>query len=98
MTGFLFVYGVAAIVVFGVLHFWAATKGPSSKIFSTFTGGATGSFSVYYFDSYTGVESFLRAAWNGSFGWYGTVMLLGLGSLLGVWAWNLYTTRKYLVR
>lgn len=92
------VYFVAALITFGVLHLYAAAKGATSRLFSTFVGGSTGGFSVLYFDSYTGVESLLTAAWNGTFGFYGTFMLLGLGSLLGVWFWNLFTTREYLVR
>lgn len=92
------VYFVAALVTFGVLHVYALTAGASSRLFSTFAGGSTGGFSVLYFDSYTGVESLLNAAWNGTFGFYGYMLLLGLGSLLAVWGWNLTVTHQYLVR
>lgn len=92
------IYFLSAALTFGVLHAYAAVRGPTSRLFSTFLGGTTGAFSVGYFDSYTGAESFINACWNGTFGWWGTFFLVGLGSLLTVWGWNLFETRRYLVR
>lgn len=90
-------YFLSAVVTMGLLQIISGKQYFASRFKRTIAGGTAGTSSYTLLASYTSTESFLLTAVEGTFGIFGYFMLLGLMTLVGVWTWNLFSTRKYLV-
>lgn len=80
------------------LHAASAKSMFQSRAKRTVLAGGTGAFSYGVFAEWTSTLDILNASINGDLSFYGFVFASGFFALVGVWGWNLYTTRKYLVR
>jgi len=80
------------------LH-WASAKSMfRTKSQRTILGGSTGGLAYGIFSEWTSTISILNASIAGDLSFYGFIFATGFFALCGVWGWNLYTTRKYLVQ
>lgn len=80
------------------LH-WASAKSTfQSRSKRTILSGTTGTASYGIFSEWTSTIDILNASIEGELSFFGFIFATGFFALLGVWAWNLFTTRKYLVR
>lgn len=80
------------------LHWASAKSAFQTKAKRSILAGGTGTFSYGIFAEWTSTLDILNASINGDLSFYGFVFATGFFALCGVWGWNLFTTRKYLVR
>lgn len=90
-------YISVAIVTAGLLHWASAKSSFQSRSKRTLLGASGGGLSYGIFSEWTLTISVIDSAIQGKLGIFGYIFALGFFSLLGVWVFNLYTTRKYLV-
>jgi len=92
------IYLIIAGATMGAMHLLTLKRGAASPFLRTFTSSGAGVGSYYLLDAYTSTNDFLTLAYNGDLGIYGLVMISGLIALVSVWGWNLFHTRRHLVR
>ncbi len=92
-----YIYIIATVSTFGLLHSLSANSALQTRFSRTVAGGAAGVSSYGWLSTYTSSEALISSCVAGTFGGFGYFMVAGLFSLLGVWGWNLFTTRKFLV-
>lgn len=91
-------YLIVGLTTVAGLH-WAASKSAfQTKSQSTLLGSGVGGLSYGIFSEWTSTLSILDASIKGDLSFYGFIFATGFFALCGVWGWNLYTSRKYLVR
>jgi len=91
-------YLVIGLTTVAGLHWAAAKSAFATKAQRAALGGGTGALSYGIFAEWTSTLSILDASISGDLSFYGFIYASGFFALLGVWAWNLYTTRRYLVQ
>jgi hypothetical protein len=64
----------------------------------TILGASSGGFTYGILSEWTSSISLIEVSTKGELGIYGLVFASGFYALVGVWAYNLFITRKYLVR
>ena len=80
------------------LH-WASAKSLfRTKSQRAILGSSSGALSYGIFSEWTSTLSILDASIAGDLSFYGFLFATGFFALCGVWGWNLFTTRKYLVQ
>jgi hypothetical protein len=80
------------------LH-WASAKSTfRNRSQRTILGASSGGLSYGVFSEWTSTVSILNASIAGDLSFYGFIFATGFFALCGVWGWNLFTTRKYLVQ
>jgi len=91
-------YLTVAIVTMSGFH-WASAKSMlQTKTKRTIFGTSLGAGSYGIFSEWTQTLDILDASIEGRLGFYGFVFASGFFALVGIWGWNLFTTRKFLVR
>ena len=91
-------YLAVGIATLGALHTASAKTAFQSKSKRTILGAGTGGFSYGVLSEWTSAISLIDASIQGELGIFGLIFASGFFALVGVWGWNLFTTRKYLVR
>ena len=91
-------YLAVGLATLSALHIASANTAFRSKSKRTILGAGTGGLSYGILEEWTSAISLVDASLQGDLGIYGLVFATGFFALLGVWAWNLFTTRKFLVR
>lgn len=94
----MWIYLVVGVLTIGSLQFISQTSYFEKTFSRVITGGTLSTASYGWLSVYSGFESYLRACLSGDFGNGGYFMSFSLIFLLGVWIWNLVSTRKYIVR
>ena len=87
-----------ALATLSALHMASANTAFQSKSKRTILGAGSGSLSYGILEEWTSAMSLIDASTNGDLGLYGLIFASGFFALIGVWGWNLFTTRQYLVR
>lgn len=91
-------YVLVGITTLASLH-WASSKSKfQSRAKRSILSGSVGATSYGLFDSWTPTISILEVSLEGQLSIYGYVFVSGFFAMLAVWGWNLFTTRRYLVR
>jgi len=80
------------------LHWASAKSSFQSKSKRAVLGSSVGGASYGIFSEWTSTISILDASIAGDLSFYGLVFASGFFALCGVWGWNLYTTRKFLIQ
>ena len=91
-------YFVVIVMTIGGLQLIADTEFFGSGFKRTIAGSTVSTASYGWLSVYSGFESYLKACFEGDFGFSGYFLVASLVSLLGIWIWNLLATRKYIVR
>ena len=94
----LVLYLLVGLTTASGLHWASAKSSFQSRSKRTVLSGTTGATSYGIFSEWTSTLDILNASIEGELSFYGFVFATGFFALIGVWGWNLYTTRKYLVR
>lgn len=91
-------YLTIAIVTMAGFH-WASAKSMlATRTKRTIFGTGLGAGSYGIFSEWTSTLDILDASIEGRLGVYGFVFASGFFVLVSIWGWNLFTTRKFLVR
>ena len=91
-------YLAVFVATLGVLHTASAKSAFQSKSKRTLLGASSGTFSYGILSEWTSSISLIDASIQGKLGFQGLIFASGFFLLVGVWGWNLFTTRKFLVR
>ena len=91
-------YLVIGLTTVAGLHWAAAKSAFATKAKRTALGSGTGALSYGIFSEWTSTLVILDASIAGELSFYGFLYASGFFALCGVWGWNLYTTRRYLVQ
>jgi hypothetical protein len=91
-------YLAVGLATLSALHIASANTAFQSKSKRTILGAGSGSLSYGILEEWTSAMSLIDASTQGDLGIYGLIFASGFFVLLGVWGWNLFTTRKFLVR
>jgi len=86
------------LITNGLLQLASATSIFQSASKRTLLGASAGGLSYGILSQWTATVSVINASLDGDLGFQGYIFGSGFFVLAGVWAWNLYSTRKYLVR
>jgi len=85
----LVVYGFAFVASVTTLNILKTVAWMEKWAFRSLTGGFVGGLSAWYISGVRPFLSLLEASLVGDFGISGYVMLLGIFTMLGTWAFNL---------
>ena len=91
-------YLVVAVSTFAGLHWASAKSAFQSKAKRTLLGASVGTGSYGIFSEWTNTLSVLESSLQGDLSFSGYFFASGFFALIGVWGWNLFSTRRYLVR
>lgn len=91
-------YLAVGIATLAALHTASANTVFQSKTKRTILGASSGSFTYGILSEWTTAISLIEVSTKGDLGIYGFIFAGGFYALIGVWGYNLFTTRKYLVR
>ena len=91
-------YAVVLLSTFAGLHWASAKSSFQTKSKRTLLGASVGGGSYGIFSEWTNTLSVLDSSLQGNLSYQGYFFASGFFALLAVWGWNLFTTRKYLVR
>ena len=93
----LMVYLTVFIATGAGLHWASAKSAFQTKSKRTLLGASVGSLSYGIFSEWTLTISVIQSSLQGDLSFQGYFFASGFFALLGVWAYNLFSTRKYLV-
>lgn len=93
----LLVYGFTFLFSLAFLRVLVSFSAIENIFFRVLTGGTVGTFTSSYLIGLTPFLSFLEASITGEFGLGGFFCIAGLFTMLGVWSFNLFTTRETIV-
>lgn len=91
-------YLAVGVATLAALHTASAKSVFQTKAKRTLLGAGSGSFTFGVLSEWTSAISLIEVSIEGELGIYGLIFASGFFALIGVWAYNLFTTRKYLVR
>ncbi len=91
------IYIITAMASLGALQIVSNSAAFQGKFRRSIVGSAAGFTSYGWLESYGTVTSLWSSGLEGDLGPFGYVYVVGLVSLLGVWGWNLFSSRRYLV-
>jgi hypothetical protein len=91
------IYVLTAMASLGALHMVSNSPLFQGKFRRSIVGSAAGFTSYGWLESYGTVTALWSSSIEGDLGFYGYIYALGLASLVGVWGWNLFASRRYLV-
>lgn len=91
------IYLGAAFASTSIISSIAKNGGLQGNLSRTVTGGTLTVVGSEFLVGYANMESFLSAAWNGSLGFSGFVLIGGLAALLITWAGNLIEYRRLIL-
>ncbi len=94
----LYVYLIVALTTASGLHWASAKSAFRSRAKRSILGGTIGTSSYGIFTEWASTISILEQSIEGELGFYGFIFATGFFALCGVWTWNLWSTRKYLVQ
>ena len=94
----LIIYGFTFLISMVILRALVALTFFENIFFRVLTGGTVGTFTSTFLLGITPFLSFLEACTNGDFSLGGYFCVIGLMVMLGVWAYNLFTTREVMVK
>lgn len=94
----LIVYGFTFLVAMSILSILASLTLLENLFFRVLTGGTIGTITSTYLQGLTPFLSFLEACTNGDFNLGGYFCIIAFITMLGVWAYNLFTTREVIIR
>jgi hypothetical protein len=94
----LIVYGFTFLIAMSILSILASFSALENLFFRVLAGGTIGTFTSNYLNGLTPFLSFLEACTNGDFSLGGYFCIVSFLTMLGVWAFNLFTTKEVIVR
>ena len=94
----LIVYGFTFLFSMAFLKLLVSFTAIENIFFRVLGGGTVGSITSSYLNGITPFLSFLEACSNGDFSLGGYFCLIGFFVMLGVWAYNLFTTKEAIVQ
>jgi len=94
----LWIYGLVGLSVITSLQLYSFSGATQTKFRTTLAGGTGSGIFYNYFSNWTSTIDFLQFVSDGGMGNVGYFYIAGLAAIIGVWGWNLATSRKYLIR
>lgn len=94
----MYIFLIVGLTTAAGLHWASAKSSFQSRSKRGILGGTVGTSSYGIFSEWASTINILEESIAGRLGFYGFIFATGFFALCGVWAWNLYSTRKYLVQ
>ena len=91
-------YLAVFIATNGILQIASANSSFQSKSKRTILGASGGTLSYGILSHWTSTISVINASIDGDLGYQGLIFASGFFALIGIWSFNLASSRKFLVR